>query len=458
MKGIEKIYFVGIGGIGMSALARWFKASGCVVAGYDRTPTALTNQLTDEGIDIHFDDDVNLIPADFKEKKGTLVVFTPAVPSEHSELVYFLNQGFEVKKRSEVLGMITKNHPSIAVAGTHGKTTTTSMIAHVLKYANVDCVAFLGGITQNYNTNLLLNSGPNPWVVVEADEYDRSFLRLNPKVAVVTTMDADHLDIYDNEGEFIKAFNEFADQIEEGGSLVHREGLALKSSSIGVLIETFGSGAATYKVSNVKADHGWFVFDLETPQKKIIGARMQVPGMHNVMNALAAWACGRIVGISDEVIAEAIENFKGVKRRFEYHIKGQRIIYIDDYAHHPTEIEACLDAVRMLYPGKHITVAFQPHLFSRTRDFMEGFVHSLSKADGVVLLDIYPAREKPLEGITSEVLLQKISAANKQLVTKEELPSVLARLQTDVVVTMGAGDIDKLVEPVKLKLEEVYEI
>jgi UDP-N-acetylmuramate--alanine ligase len=450
IENIHSVYFIGIGGIGMSALARWFNTNGYKVGGYDRTSTLLTSQLQQEGMQIHFDDNIKEIPLQFLEK-GTLIIYTPAIPKEHSELNYFISEKFEIKKRSEVLGMITESMFTVAVAGTHGKTTTSSMVAHLLKFAGKNVAAFLGGITQNYNTNLLLNKkGDDAMVVVEADEYDRSFLRLHPNIAVITSMDADHLDIYENDKDFEKTFNEFAAQVTPSGILIYKTGLNLAPALHDQHYFTFGLDNADFTAVNTQILNAHFVFDIERAGKKVLeNVKLMVPGFHNIQNALAAFAVGDRLGIPADVMKSALENFKGVKRRFEYVVKNDGIIFIDDYAHHPTEIEAFLTSVKALYKGKKLTVIFQPHLFSRTRDFLEGFAKSLSLADELLLMDIYPAREMPIPGITSSVLLEKVSIRNKRVVSKSDLLEVLKEIDTDILVTIGAGDIDTFVEPIK---------
>lgn len=449
---IHSVYFIGIGGIGMSALARWFNVNGYKVAGYDRTSTSLTSQLQKEGIDIHFEDDVNRIPKEFKIIEDTLIVYTPAIPPDHKELGYFLSSGFEIKKRSEVLAMLTREMFTIAVAGTHGKTTTSSMIAHLLTYSGVDCAAFLGGITVNYNTNLLLNKkkASESIVVVEADEYDRSFLRLYPDIAVITAMDPDHLDIYSDSSDFKQTFNDFIKQIKPTGYLFYRDNVSDDlDKTIPVKSNSFGTKEGEFTAKNIRIENGEFVFDAKGPGINIEGIRMLVPGFHNIENALAAMAVGAKLGIKEEMIKKALGEFRGVKRRFEYIVKSEGITYIDDYAHHPTELNAFLSSVKALYPEKKLTVIFQPHLFSRTRDFMNEFAESLSIADKLILLEIYPARELPIEGITSQVLLDKVKAKEKVLVQKQDLLVEISGTKTDIIVTAGAGDIDKFIEPIK---------
>ena len=448
---IHSVYFIGIGGIGMSALARWFKTNGYNVAGYDRTPTSLTDQLEEEGMDIHFEDDITQIEEEFKNPETTLIVFTPAVPKDHTELNYFIDNGFPVKKRSSVLGMITEKFFTIAVAGTHGKTTTSSMVAHLLKNSGKNCFAFLGGITQNYNTNLLLGdpSQGEQLMVVEADEYDRSFLTLSPDIAIINSMDADHLDIFGDHDEVEKSFNDFVKKLKPSGKLIYKAGLPVVTPQAGQTFYSFGSEAADYKAANIRIENAEFVFDMETASEMVKNVRLQVPGFHNVQNALAAFAVGSQLQIPVEKIKEALYSFKGVKRRFEYIVKRSDFVYIDDYAHHPEEIKAFLGSVKALYKDKKITAVFQPHLFSRTRDFMDAFAESLSMADKLILMEIYPARELPIEGVSSASLLDKVTSKEKILTSKGALLKEIRETKTDVLVTIGAGDIDKFVQPIK---------
>jgi UDP-N-acetylmuramate--alanine ligase len=442
---IHNVYFVGIGGIGMSALARYFKFIGKNVAGYDRTPTHLTDELKAEGIAIHFEDKLELVGLPFLNKQNTLVVVTPAVPKDHMQWKYFLENGFEVKKRAEVLGIITKDTYCFAVAGTHGKTTTSSILGHVLYESGVDVTAFLGGIVENYNSNLI-GSGKTV-TVVEADEFDRSFLHLYPNIACITSMDADHLDIYGDEAAIQATFKEFADKVENKKNLFVTVGLPLEGVTVGV-------GEGEFSAQNIRIENGWYVFDVKTPQETITGLRFALPGHHNLTNALLAFAMAYTYGVASADIANALETFKGVKRRFSYQIKTPGLVYIDDYAHHPTEINAVYQAVSELYPGKKVLAVFQPHLFSRTRDFADGFAKSLSQFENIVLLDIYPARELPMEGITSKWLLDKIENDNKKLVAKADLLSLLKMTDADVVVTIGAGDIGEMVPDIKKVLDE----
>ncbi len=455
MKDIANVYFLGIGGIGMSALARWFHSNGRLVAGYDRTPTSLTTELQKEGIAVHFEDGIEHIPQSFRHASpDTLIVYTPAVPKDHKEYTYFLNNGFAIKKRSQVLGLLTQNLFTIAVAGTHGKTTTSSMIAHVLKNAGKNVAAFLGGITQNYNTNLLLNDPKSPdpaLVVVEADEYDRSFLTLFPDVAVINSVDADHLDIYGDHASVQASYNEFVKQIKPGGTLFMKHALPLqKPTDNSVYVFDFSaSGKAAFRAENIHIANASFTFDFVSADTKITGVSLQIPGYHNVENATVAMAAALSVGVTPEQAKNGISSYKGVKRRFEYIIKNPYLVYIDDYAHHPAEIEAVLTSVRALYPSKKITAVFQPHLFTRTRDFAQGFSDSLSLADHVILLDIYPARELPIPGVSSQLLLEGITSAEKMVCSKNELLKELNKSGVEVLITLGAGDIDTLVQPIQ---------
>ncbi len=449
MEDYDRIYFVGIGGIGMSALARWFIARGKAVAGYDRTETDLTKALVEEGCLVHYDDDVLQIPTAFKGQAKTLVVYTPAIPADHKELTFFKENNFELKKRSEVLGMLTKGHYTIAVAGTHGKTTTSSMIAHLLAGQSGGVNAFVGGIMNNYNSNLIIGDEDAP-MVVEADEFDRSFLQLSPNYTVVTSIDPDHLDIYGNETELAKSFKAFVDKTDPKGRI-------LMSSDAGVKIPGPQYTSYDIKLGDIVAEslrivEGAFVFDYRKGKIKISDLFLYVPGHHNVMNALAAITVAFEMGLSDKQIRTRLKTYKGVKRRFEYVQRFGKTIIIDDYAHHPTEIDAIIRSVRVLYRKRKITVVFQPHLYSRTRDFMDAFAESLDAADDVVLLPIYPAREKPIKDITSQALLDKMKLQRKFLSSKEELPDLLEELKPEILLTLGAGDIDKEVP----KLAELF--
>ncbi|WP_291035840.1 UDP-N-acetylmuramate--L-alanine ligase [Dyadobacter sp. 50-39] len=447
------IYFVGIGGIGMSALARWFKANGFEVAGYDKTMTPLVGKLVEEGIPVTLEDEISTIPAVFTaDPQQTLVIYTPAVPVQHKQMLYFRDENFLILKRSQVLGILTKNLRTIGVAGTHGKTTTSSLVAHILRYAHVNSTAFLGGITQNYGTNLLLNEPTDKleevFCVVEADEFDRSFLTLFPEIAIVTSTDADHLDIYGKHEAVLESFRDYVSQIDENGALFMREGLEIADSSKAKVF-TYSLNSGPYHSENIRIENARFVFDLVYPGGTIDSIAMKIPGYHNIENSIAASAVALYIGVEPAKIKEALESYGGVKRRFEYQVEEEGNVYIDDYAHHPTEIEAFLSSVKGLYPGRHVTAIFQPHLFTRTRDFADGFAESLSLADRLLLLDIYPARELPIDGVDSQMILDKVTSADKQLVAKEEVLQLLKELNTDIVVTIGAGDIDTLVGPIR---------
>lgn len=440
---IHNVYFVGIGGIGMSAIANYFKSNGKNVAGYDRVSTKITKSLVDMGIAVHFEDSVNLIPSALKDKQHTIVVYTPAIPKNNLELNYFLEHDFTVLKRSEILGEITKNTFCLAVAGTHGKTTTSTILGHILKEARVNATSFLGGISENYNSNLIL--GGDEISVVEADEFDRSFLKLSPNIACITSMDADHLDIYGEKAELEKSFIDFADKVSE--TLIVRKGLPLKGLTFGI------EEGANYEAKNLKVEEGAYIFDVKTPTEMIENIKINLPGKHNVLNAVAALAMANIFGVSLQVIAEALLTFKGIERRFSYKIKTENLVLIDDYAHHPTEINAVVDSVREMYPTKKIAGIFQPHLYSRTRDFIADFAASLSRFDELILLDIYPARELPIVGVTSSWLLDKVTIEDKQISSKENLIKNVLNLDSQVIVMIGAGDIGELVAVIKNALE-----
>ena len=442
---IHNVYFVGIGGIGMSALARYFQFIGKNVAGYDKTETQLTSELQENGIKIHFEDDINLIADSFKNSENTLVVITPAVPKNHSEWNFFLDNGFTVKKRAEVLGIITKDTFCFAVAGTHGKTTTSSILGHILYESGIDVTAFLGGIVEGYDSNLI---GTGKTVtVVEADEFDRSFLHLHPNMSCVTSMDADHLDIYGDVAAIEASFREFANKVPSENLFIVK-GLALEGKTIAVNI------GADYIAQNIRIENGFYVFDIKTATELIENVKFGLPGHHNLTNALLAFAMAKSYGVENEKISTALASFKGVRRRFSFQIRTEKLVYIDDYAHHPTEINAVHQAVRELYPNKKIIACFQPHLYSRTKDFVESFAESLSQFDELLLLEIYPARELPIEGVNASWLLEKINSKNKQLVTKEKLLTCFQNSDADVYITIGAGDIGEMVKDIKKVLNE----
>lgn len=449
---IHTVYFVGIGGIGMSALARYFNAKGKAVSGYDRKPTPLTKALQAEGIAVHFEDDIQQIPAsviDMSQKEGVLAVYTPAIPHEHKELNHLIELGHPLYKRSEVLGMITRETYTIAVAGTHGKTTTSTIIAHVLKESGVESNAFLGGIASNYNTNALISEESNS-TVVEADEYDRSFLTLYPNIAVVTSMDADHLDIYGDKSHLDESFAMFLSQVKPGGMIVAKFGLEVRESDdVTCITYSLDNEAATVNAQNIRIVDGTYIFDVRTPLSTLSNVQLGLAGLHNVENALAAIAVAQQLEIADDIIISCLASFRGVKRRFEYQLKSQELVYIDDYAHHPEELRATISSVREMYPGKKITGIFQPHLFTRTRDFADEFARSLELLNELVLLEIYPARELPLEGINSQFLLDKVNLEHKVIRSKKELIDDLKTRKLEVLLTLGAGDIDQLVEPIR---------
>ncbi|CAM3297543.1 UDP-N-acetylmuramate--L-alanine ligase [Zobellia roscoffensis] len=448
LKRIHNVYFIGIGGIGMSALARYFMFVGKHVAGYDKTQTPLTEELSGLGIDIHYEDDINVVVDEFKNKENTLVVYTPAVSVEHQEYQYFLANGFEIKKRSEVLGLITKGSFCLAVAGTHGKTTTTSILAHLLKETAVSFTGFLGGISEDFNSNFVFEG--TDYSVVEADEFDRSFLRLFPNVACITSMDADHLDIYGNPEELQKSFVEFAEKLGPKGTLFVRKGLPLEGITYGI------DDDADYCITNLKIENGSYIFDLVMPDATLVDVKFNKPGRHNLLNGLVAFAMALHTGVSAEKLANALATFKGVQRRFSYKIKTEDFVFIDDYAHHPTEINAVYDAVTEMHPNKKTLAVFQPHLFSRTRDFVDEFAKSLSRFDSVLLLDIYPAREKPIEGVTSEWLLDKMNDTLVKTIQKSKLINEIKEQNPQVLITMGAGDIGLEVAKITKELQDAY--
>lgn len=440
---INKVYLLGIGGIGMSGLARYFKRLGCDVSGYDKTETELTQALVSEGISVVYEDNVDALPeAMHTPAENTLVIFTPAVPKDLTLKNYLIDQGHILYKRSEVLGFISASRFTIAVAGTHGKTTTSTMIAHVLKDSGYDCSAFLGGISTNYNNNVLF--GENNTVVVEADEYDRSFLTLHPNIAIVTSADADHLDIYGDAGHLIESFELFLGRLVEGGKSIVKKHLPFKGDITYALDEACDAYA-----SNVRVEDGEFYFDYNAGDMTISDIKLGIPGLHNVENAVSAVTVARLLDIPIEKIVSALASFTGVKRRFEYIVRAQDAVYIDDYAHHPEELRAFLTSMRKLYPNKKLTVVFQPHLFTRTRDFVDGFAEVLALADELLLMEIYPARELPIEGVDSQWLMDKIHLGNKRLVSPEHVLEIVKKERPELLVTVGAGDIDRLVKPLK---------
>lgn len=445
LENIHSIYFIGIGGIGMSAIARYFNHNGVKVAGYDRTPTPLTDALIAEGMDVRFEESVASLPTDID-----LVVYTPAVPDTHTELQWFRAQDFPVYKRSQVLGVISKSLKTVAVAGTHGKTTTSTLTTHILRSAGIDCNAFLGGVARNFASNFV--SGTSPWVVVEADEYDRSFLTLHPDLALIMSMDADHLDIYGDEEQLLETgFKAFAKQMKPNGKLWVKAGLESAFENI-AQVQTFGIEEGTHQARNLRVEDGYFVFDYHSPSHQIEALRHPHPGRHNVENALGAISIALELGGKPDRIREGLLEFKGIGRRFEFVIREDDLVFIDDYAHHPTELKAAIQASRELYPERKLTGIFQPHLFSRTRDFVDGFAEALDQLDEVILLDIYPAREEPIAGVSSQMILDRMKHKQAVILQKEAVVEALANRDVEVLMTLGAGDIARLVEPIKTLL------
>ena len=457
MQKITSVYFVGAGGIGMSALARYFRAKGKQVAGYDKTPSDLTAALIEEGIRIHYTDDIALIPADCKQIDSTLVIYTPAIPETHTELNYFKTNGFTLMKRARVLGEITRTERGLCVAGTHGKTTTSSMLAHLLKQSHVDCNAFLGGILKNYNSNLML-SDKSDLAVIEADEFDRSFHWLNPYMAVITAVDPDHLDIYGTPAAYRESFEHFTSLIRPDGCLVMKKGLQLQPRlQEGTKLYTYSATEeADFFARNIRIGNGDIVFDFVTPDGCIPDVKLGVPVKVNIENGVAAMALAWLNGLTPEEIRRGMETFAGPVRRFDFHLKKDDIVLLDDYAHHPAELKASIQSVKELYPDKKVTGIFQPHLYTRTRDFAADFAASLSLLDELILLDIYPAREEPIPGVTSQIIFDRVTIPNKRMIRKEELLDLVQKeaASFEVVLMVGAGNIDRLVEPVKQILEK----
>ena len=444
LKDIHNVYFIGIGGIGMSALARYFRNTGKNVAGYDRTNSEITEALISLGIAVNTADDIGSIPKTHLTRATTLIVYTPAIPESHNQLSYFISNGFNVLKRSKVLAEITENTCCLAVAGTHGKTTTTAILGHIMKEANVAATSFLGGIAENYNSNLI--EGGSDVTVVEADEFDRSFLALSPNIACITSMDADHLDIYGHHDDLIASFKEFSRQVT--GHLLVKKGLPVAGLSFGI------EAMADYDASDIKIENGSYVFDVTTPSEKIEDIKIKLPGRHNVLNTVAALAMANMYGVPLQTIAKALLSFKGIKRRFSYVIDEENLVLIDDYAHHPKEIDAVAETLRSLYPKASILAVFQPHLFSRTRDFADDFARSLAQFDEVILLDIYPAREAPLKGVDSEWLMEKIPMERKLLSSKADLIGNIRKMDSKIIAVIGAGDIGEEVNRIKNNLSK----
>lgn len=436
------VYFLGIGGIGMSALARYFKAQGFEVAGYDRTCSPLTQNLENEGIKIHYVDNPSLIPENIE-----FVVMTPAIPANLQELNVLRSQNVKIIKRAEVLGMLSRRCRTLAVAGTHGKTTTTALVTHIMMTAGKKISSFIGGISRNINSNVVIGDADNNFVVMEADEFDHSFLQLSPYASIITSIDADHLDIYGDYQHLVDGFNEFADKNSDEGIVIYHENLPIKTMKKHL---TYGLENASVVARNIQIVNGLTEFEIMTSDEDVFGLcgeRFMMPlyGIHNVQNALAAILICAFSGVDTDILKEALLSFKGVQRRFDIRVRDEKHVYVDDYAHHPEEIKAALTAARKVFPDKELTVVFQPHLFTRTRDFMDGFAESLSIADRVILLDIYPARELPIEGVTSSALLEKITSRDKMFCTKDNLVSVVKTIDPELIMTMGAGDIDRFV-------------
>lgn len=441
---IKKVYFVGIGGIGMSALAKYFLEIGCIVAGYDKTPSEITADLFAKGVQITFNDQVENISELFLSSLNTLIIYTPAIPKESNILNFFQNEGFSIKKRAEVLGIISKDTFCFAVAGTHGKTTTSSILAHILYEANIEMSAFLGGIVEGYQTNYI--SKGTKVSVVEADEFDRSFMQLTPNMLCVTSMDADHLDIYGDHRAIEQTFKDFADKISDKSKVFKIDGLPITGKTIAL------EKPADFTIKNKKVVDGYYQFDIQTSNELVENIAFTLPGNHNIFNATTAFAMAYDYGIDSKTIKEALKSFPGIKRRFSFQIKTNQLVYVDDYAHHPTEIDAVHQALRELYPQRPITAIFQPHLFSRTQDFGVDFAKSLDQFDEILLLDIYPAREQPIEGITADWLLELMKNKNKKRVTKTNVIETLKLSTNQVYVTIGAGDIGELVNSIKNEL------
>ncbi len=454
---IDNVYFLGIGGIGMSALARYYKNAGAKVAGYDLTPSSLTGQLESEGIGVHFTDDPTLIPEPFrKDPDKTLVIYTPAVPPEHKELQWLRDNGFNVIKRSVALGYIAKNHKTLAVAGTHGKTTTSTLLSHIMQVSGTGCTAFLGGISKNYRSNLLLSD--NTFLVAEADEYDRSFLQLFPQTALITSADADHLDIYGSHHAVKEAFSQFASQIVPGGSLVLKKGVELPLSllpNVNCLYYHYDIPCDFYAVNHLIKEGGIFTFDLVLQDTLLKDCHLGIPGRINVENAVGAAAMAYLNGISTDAIKEALASFRGVSRRMDVQYYTKKFCYIDDYAHHPREIQAAVQSIREWFPGEKITGIFQPHLYSRTRDFAQEFAQSLDLLDRVILMPVYPAREKPIPGVGSEMIAELLTVKEKEIRDVTQIIDCIKKYKPGVLVTLGAGSIDRLVQPISDCLKEI---
>ncbi|MDX2443721.1 MAG: UDP-N-acetylmuramate--L-alanine ligase [Bacteroidales bacterium] len=457
LKGKHIIYFIGIGGIGMSAIARYFLSMECTVAGYDRTRSQLTDELESEGCSIHFDDNILKIPAEYKVKANidqVLVIYTPAIPNDHLELSYFKENNYQIQKRSQVLGELTNGSSLIAVAGTHGKTTISTLIAHILSTSDIGCTAFLGGISKNYFSNFI--SGNTAISVAEADEYDRSFLWLHPEYAIITSVDSDHLDIYKDETNLKKSFLEFVNNIKDGGTLLVNERVRLpeiKRKNLSIFSYSLDQETDFY-ATNIRVEQGLYIFDFIGPNRIIEGIKMSFPGRINIENAIAAIGVSLQLGVSDSTIRKALVSFTGIKRRFDIRYHSDVLTYIDDYAHHPVEIRSIILSVKELYKGQKLTGIFQPHLYSRTQDLYMDFAQSLDELDKLILLDIYPAREEPIPGVSSEIILNQVSIEEKMILSNEEALEYVQSMESGVLLTLGAGDIDKLTRPIEKIFKE----
>lgn len=447
---IKSVYFIGAGGIGMSALVRFFLSKEKKVAGYDRTPSELTEKLIEEGADIHYKEDVDLIPDSFRSKEETLVVYTPAIPQDHQELKFFVENGFEIHKRSQVLGMITRSAKGLCVAGTHGKTTTSTMAAHLLHQSHIDCTAFLGGISKNYGTNLIL-SDKSDFIVIEADEFDRSFHWLSPYMSVITATDPDHLDIYGTKEAYLESFRKYTTLIQPGGCLIIRKGVTLKPEvQDGVKVYTYSKDEGDFHAENIRIGNGEIFIDFVTPTETIRGVQLGVPVTINIENGVAAMALAWLNGVTAKEIKDGMASFRGVDRRFDFKIKNDKVVFLSDYAHHPAEIKQSVISIRELYKDKKITAIFQPHLYTRTRDFYKEFAESLSLLDEVILVDIYPAREQPIPGVSSQLIYDNLRPGIEKMVCrKEDILDVLKDKKIEVLITLGAGDIDNYVPEIQ---------
>lgn len=457
LKDIKSVYFIGAGGIGMSAIARYFLKKGLVVGGYDKTPSDLTRTLEKEGMDIHYDEDINKIPTECKDKSSTLIIYTPAIPDEHKELTYFRNEGFEIQKRAQVLGTLTKSHKGLCVAGTHGKTTTSTMAAHIMHQSSLDCNAFLGGISKNYGTNYILSN--SDFAVVEADEFDRSFHWLHPYMTVITSTDADHLDIYGTEEAYLESFRHYTTLIQSGGALIMHTGLKMiPDVQSGVATYTYSRNAGDFHAENIKIENGEITFDFISPVCNIENIRLGQPIPINIENGIAAMALAQLSGCTAEEIRNAMATFTGVDRRFDFKIKTDKLVFLSDYAHHPKEIYQSAKSLKEVFKDRKITAIFQPHLYTRTRDFYKDFADSLSLLDEVILVDIYPAREQPIPGVTSKLIYDNLrQGIIKKMCSKDEVQDIIKSNDFDVLVVLGAGDLDNQVPEIEKILKSRYE-